>query len=174
MPERTRYPNPDEDVRITRQLVAATAVVRDVANRVLLHRRTDNGLWGLPGGAVEPGESVADAAVREVLEETGYSVRVVSFLGVDSARDRLQVVHYPDDNVVHYVAVTVGCSVDADVAPIAPGDESTEVGWFALELGVEGALLGGPPGGADVIVPPHLLRLLDVLRDPMDSDGWLR
>ena len=41
------------------------------AEGLLLQRRADNGLWGLPGGGVEPGESVTEALVREVREETG-------------------------------------------------------------------------------------------------------
>jgi ADP-ribose pyrophosphatase YjhB (NUDIX family) len=41
----------------------------------LLIRRTDNGNWALPGGAVHLGESVAQAAVRETLEESGSSAR---------------------------------------------------------------------------------------------------
>jgi 8-oxo-dGTP pyrophosphatase MutT (NUDIX family) len=48
---------------------------------VLLIRRTDNGNWALPGGAIEMTESVADAAVRETLEETGIQVEVTACSG---------------------------------------------------------------------------------------------
>jgi ADP-ribose pyrophosphatase YjhB (NUDIX family) len=50
----------------------------------LLMRRADNGHWGLPGGFVELGESVADAARREVAEETGWSVEIGRLIGVYS------------------------------------------------------------------------------------------
>jgi ADP-ribose pyrophosphatase YjhB (NUDIX family) len=50
----------------------------------LLMRRADNGHWGLPGGFVELGESVADAARREVIEETGWSVELGRLIGVYS------------------------------------------------------------------------------------------
>jgi ADP-ribose pyrophosphatase YjhB (NUDIX family) len=50
----------------------------------LLMRRADNGHWGLPGGFVELGESVADAARREVIEETGWSIVLGRLIGVYS------------------------------------------------------------------------------------------
>jgi 8-oxo-dGTP pyrophosphatase MutT (NUDIX family) len=167
-PQRTRYPEPGEDVRITRSLVAATCIVTDAGGRVLMHRRADNGLWGLPGGAVEEGESVAEAAVREVFEETGVRVRVLGAIGIDSGIDRRQVVHYPDGNVVRYVSVTVACeAVDASCnAPADPvgGGETEAVGWF--ELGLDGAGgLRGVPGGAESVPPPHRLTLEAWLAD---------
>ena len=53
---------------------SASAVIFDRRGRVLLQQRSDGGQWGLPGGSVEIGESVTDAAIREVREETGLSV----------------------------------------------------------------------------------------------------
>ena len=48
---------------------ASAAIIRNAEGHVLLQRRSDNGLWGLPGGSVEIGESVTTAVVREVKEE---------------------------------------------------------------------------------------------------------
>ncbi|ATW46655.1 NUDIX domain-containing protein [Streptomyces peucetius] len=59
---------------------AAACVVVD--DRVLLQRRSDDGAWGFPGGAIELGESAEEAAVREAAEETGLQVRVDGLLGV--------------------------------------------------------------------------------------------
>ena len=53
-------------------------------HEILLMRRSDNGYWGLPGGFVELGESVAEAARREVAEETGWSVEIGRLIGVYS------------------------------------------------------------------------------------------
>lgn len=55
-------------------------------------QRSDNGHWGLPGGHVEPGESVADAALREVFEETGWRIELGRLVGVysDPARQTVE------------------------------------------------------------------------------------
>ncbi|WP_448811862.1 NUDIX hydrolase [Agromyces bauzanensis] len=71
-------PDP-RDRRSPRRIRAVSAIVRDAAGRYLLVRRSappEPGRWTLPGGRVEPGESMADAVAREVLEETGLRVRV--------------------------------------------------------------------------------------------------
>lgn len=63
-------------------LTAACVVLSDREGRVLLQERADSGKWGLPGGLMELDEPIADCAIREVYEETGLNVRLVSFLGV--------------------------------------------------------------------------------------------
>ncbi|MBG6141104.1 NUDIX hydrolase [Longispora fulva] len=62
----------------------AVVIVRDSAERVLLvHQNYGPRFFGLPGGKVEPGETLAQAAVREVLEETGLTVTVGDRVSVD-------------------------------------------------------------------------------------------
>ncbi|MEJ3749733.1 NUDIX domain-containing protein [Actinomycetes bacterium KLBMP 9797] len=61
--------------------VGARGVVRDDDGRVLLIQRSDNGMWALPAGAMELGESIADCAVREVFEETGLQAGAVTPFG---------------------------------------------------------------------------------------------
>jgi 8-oxo-dGTP pyrophosphatase MutT (NUDIX family) len=89
---------------------SASAVIFDRRGRVLLQQRSDGGQWGLPGGSVEIGESVTDAAIREVREETGLVVTVRRLVGVYS-EPALQVVRYPDGNVWHYVSICFECVV---------------------------------------------------------------
>lgn len=63
--------------------------------KVLLTRRADNGRWCLPGGRMESGESAAEACEREVLEETGLTVRVTRLVGVYSNPDQLVTLRPP-------------------------------------------------------------------------------
>lgn len=70
--ERVGYETPKLDVR---------AAVFDAAGRVLLVREVQDGLWTLPGGWADVGESLAEGAVREVREESGYVVAHERLLG---------------------------------------------------------------------------------------------
>jgi 8-oxo-dGTP pyrophosphatase MutT (NUDIX family) len=98
-------------------------------NKVLLTRRTDNGRWCLPGGAMESGESAAQACEREVWEETGLKVRVIRLIGVYSDPDQLVI--YSDGNKAFFVVL----SFEAEVMEGEPGlsDETTAIGYFSLE-----------------------------------------
>ncbi len=61
---------------------SVAAVIRNDAGEVLIHQRSDNGLWEIPAGGVDPDEAPAQAVVREVYEETGLKVRPVKVVGV--------------------------------------------------------------------------------------------
>ena len=63
---------------------AVSAIVPDHQGRILLIRRTDNNYWSIPGGGMEPGESVREAAVREVKEETGMDCEITGLVGIYS------------------------------------------------------------------------------------------
>lgn len=109
-------------------LPAASAVVVDDAGRILLHRRADTGAWGLPGGIVDPGEQPSDAAVREVAEETGVRVEVERLVGAWTGPE----VRHPNGDRAQYVVTVHRCRpVGGHAAP--DGDESLEVGWFAVD-----------------------------------------
>ena len=96
------------------------AVVLDDAGRLLLVRRRNapgRGLWSVPGGRVEPGETLAAAVAREVREETGLAVRVGAEVG------RLRI---PGDGVVYDVADFACTLVDPRGRPV-PGDDADAV-----------------------------------------------
>jgi len=103
------------------------AIIQDAKGQVLLQRRSDNGLWGLPGGSVEIGESVGDAIVREVREETGLTVEVVRLVGVYSD-PKFQIVRYSDGNVVHYVSTLYACRILAGTLQTC--DETLDLKFF--------------------------------------------
>lgn len=105
---------------------AAVALVAREDGAVLLMRRTDNGNWALPGGAVEMNESVADAAIRETLEETGIQVEVTGLLGVYS--DPRHVIHFTSNDEVRREFSVVLTARPVGGEPAA-SDESSEVRW---------------------------------------------
>jgi len=117
---------PKPDITRTRRTGAA-AVVFDTRGRILLHQRSDNGKWSLPGGSIEVGERADQSIVREVKEETGYDVKVVRLIGIYSDPMHTTVT-YPGGDVVAYVSLLFECAV-VDGAP-ALSDESTAVDWF--------------------------------------------
>ena len=96
--------------------------------RVLLQRRDDNRQWGLPGGSVEPGESVRTAIIREVREETGLDVEPLRLIGVYSDPANHQIVTYPDGNVIHYVSSVFECAVRGGTLTCCA--ESLELAFF--------------------------------------------
>ena len=68
----------------------ASALIFDQSTgNVLLTRRQDNGRWCLPGGGMDPGESAAEACIREVFEETGLEVKVKRLVGIYTSPDIL-------------------------------------------------------------------------------------
>jgi ADP-ribose pyrophosphatase YjhB (NUDIX family) len=88
----------DPDAPPANSLVpAASAVVADNEGRILLARRRDNALWTVPGGAMEPGETIVDTAVREVAEETGVQVEITGLVGIYSSPRH--VVEYSDGEI---------------------------------------------------------------------------
>ena len=118
----------DPDAPAANSLVpAASAVVVDDAGRILLQRRRDNGMWALPGGAMNFGESLPDCAVRETLEETGYDVEITGIVGTYT--NPRHVFAYDDGEVRQEFSI---CFLARPVGGrIAVSDESTDVRWFA-------------------------------------------
>src|ERR1700723_2640526 len=76
------YDSPDAPM--ANSLVLSVNVVVNDAGEILLIRRTDNGNWAVPGGAIDLGESVAQAAVRETREESGIECEITGIVGIYS------------------------------------------------------------------------------------------
>ena len=112
-------------------LPCVTVLPVDDRGRLLLawHAGHTDG-WGTVGGAVDPGESPAEAAVREAREEIGVGIRLRRLVGVLGGPD--YEVTYPNGDRVAYVPAVYEAEI-ADGIP-APGDgELSEVAWFAPE-----------------------------------------
>lgn len=85
------------------------ALIHDAERRVLLQRRSDDGSWSLPAGAVDPGESPAQALVREVWEETGLKVAPLKLAGVFGGPGFLHV--YPNGDRIDVFSAVFLCRV---------------------------------------------------------------
>jgi 8-oxo-dGTP pyrophosphatase MutT (NUDIX family) len=109
--------------------LGCSAAIFDEDRRILLTRRADNGQWCLPGGAMESGETAAEACEREVLEETGLSVRVRRLVGVYSHSDQLVV--YSDGGKFQIVALHFEAEVVG--GELGLSNETTDFGYFTLQ-----------------------------------------
>jgi ADP-ribose pyrophosphatase YjhB (NUDIX family) len=107
---------------------AVSAVILDKRGEVLLQKRADNGFWALPGGFVDIGESIEQAVMREVLEETGLRVVVNRVVGVYSDPQRHAIASYPDGNVIQVVGICFECS--AETSELRLSSESTDIHYF--------------------------------------------
>jgi 8-oxo-dGTP pyrophosphatase MutT (NUDIX family) len=109
-------------------LPGVTAVVFDDDGRVLLARRSNDGVWDLIGGMMEPGEQPAHTAVREVWEETAVHVVAERVAAVVTQPPNV----YPNGDRTEFVDITFRCRLVGGEARVND-DESLEVGWFALD-----------------------------------------
>ena len=109
---------------------SAGVAIIDNDGRILLGRRRDDGTWCLPGGRLEPGESFADCARRECLEELGWEVELAEVIAVLS-NPGTQLRRYPDGRTIQLVGVVFRGHLRHQ-----EGDrdsELIEVGWFTLD-----------------------------------------
>ena len=105
---------------------SVNTIVTNDQDQVLLIRRTDNGNWSLPGGGIELGESVSQAAIRETLEETGITCEITGISGIYSNPGH--VIEYTSDGEVRqeFTIVLTGRPLDGEPTP---SDESSHVEW---------------------------------------------
>ena len=142
----TRYfaTNPT-NVRLT---VSAVAKREGGNGEILLIQRADNAHWGLPGGHVEPGESVAQAAAREVLEETGCEIEVGRLIGVYSDPER-QTVESSSGERSQFINLCFEGRVIGEMGSPTTPEETLNAGFFA------------PDAFPEPFVPIHMIRIED-------------
>ena len=105
---------------------SVNVAVTDGDGRLLLIRRTDNENWAMPGGAMDPGESIAQAAVRETKEETGIDCEVTGLVGVYT--NPRHVILYTSNGEVRQECSLVFAARAISGQP-TPSSESSEVRW---------------------------------------------
>lgn len=116
--------NPDAP-RPNRIVPATTVFTQDADERVLLIQRSDNGLWALPGGGQDFGESITDTAIRETKEETGIDVKVTGLVGIYT--DPTHLVEYSDGEVRQQFSICLRAQPIG--GKLERSDESTDVKW---------------------------------------------
>ncbi len=109
---------------------SVNVVVHNDKGEILLIRRSDNENWALPGGGVDLGESLTQAAVREVREETGIVCEVTGLVGIYS--DPKHIILYTSNGEARQEFSIVLTALVRSGAPVT-SSESLDVKWYAIE-----------------------------------------
>jgi 8-oxo-dGTP pyrophosphatase MutT (NUDIX family) len=129
----------------------ASAFVLNDEGKLLLQKRSDNGHWCMPGGRMDPGESIAQTCVREVWEETGLHVKIIRLIGVYSDPRDFAIATYPDGNSNQLLSLSFECGIIGGELTLS--HEGTELGFYSLESLPEPMLL------------THKIRIEDALKE---------
>jgi ADP-ribose pyrophosphatase YjhB (NUDIX family) len=117
----------DPDAPAANSLVpSVNVIVANEAGDILMIRRSDNDNWAVPGGAIDLGESVTQAAIRETKEETGIDCEITGLVGIYS--DPKHVIHYTSNDEVRQEFSIVLTARPTGGQPTT-SDESREVRW---------------------------------------------
>ena len=108
---------------------ASSLIFDQGRKKVLLTRRADNGLWCLPGGGMDPGESAEETCIRETLEETGLHVRVTRLVGVYTSPNIM--IRYADGNRTQ--PVTFSFEAEIVGGELGLSDETTAYGYYSVD-----------------------------------------
>jgi 8-oxo-dGTP pyrophosphatase MutT (NUDIX family) len=84
-------------------MVGSTVLVLNSQNKLLMMKRSDSNMWGVPGGAMELGETTEETARRELLEETGLTADGLTLFDVFSGEELYY--RYPSGEEVYYISI---------------------------------------------------------------------
>ena len=111
-------------------MVGATVLCLDEQNALLMMRRSENGTWGVPGGAMELGETIEETARRELFEETGLQVGEMELFGIFSGPELYY--RYANGDEVYNVSVVYLARFTASEVKFMDG-EHTCFAYFPLD-----------------------------------------
>ena len=122
-------------------MVGAGVLIKDKSKGFMLQLRADNHLWGLPGGALEIGETLEFAAKRELFEETGLTANSLKLLHVFSGSELYN--KYPNGDIVYNVANVYLCEDYSGQLNIDP-NETEKVDFFDLDNFPKDSMINPP------------------------------
>ena len=131
MSERIDYLDDPAAPRPTSLVPSANVIVVNDHGQILLIRRTDNGNWAVPGGGMDLGESITQAAIRETFEETGITCQITGLVGIYTSPRH--VIRYTSNGEVRqefsivFTARPIG-------GKLRPSSESAEPQWVSPGL----------------------------------------
>ena len=128
-PRRIDYYDDPSAPKANSLVPSVNVVVVNDAGEILMIRRTDNDNWAVPGGAIDLGESVAQAAVRETREESGIECEITGIVGIYS--DPKHVLLYTSNGEVRQEFSIVLTAQPLSGQP-TPSSESSEVRWVPV------------------------------------------
>jgi ADP-ribose pyrophosphatase YjhB (NUDIX family) len=128
-PKRIDYYDDPDAPKANSLVPSVNVVVVNDAGEILMIRRTDNDNWAVPGGAIDLGESVAQAAVRETREESGIECEITGIVGIYS--DPEHVILYTSNGEARqeFSIVLTGRPLSGQPTP---SSESSEVRWVPV------------------------------------------
>ncbi|MGH3445271.1 MAG: NUDIX hydrolase, partial [Nocardioidaceae bacterium] len=130
MPRRIDYLDDPNAPEPTSLVPSVNALVVNQDDEVLLIKRTDNDFWSLPGGKIDLGETLRQAAVRETVEETGIEVEIIGIDGIYT--NPHHVIEYTSDGEVRQQFTIVLTGRPTGGVP-TPSDESSRVEWVGRQ-----------------------------------------
>ena len=111
-------------------MVGACVIVVSTDRKILFQLRKDNGCWGLPGGSMEPGETLEQVAARELFEETGLVASHFSLLELFSGKEMYY--QYPHGDEVYNVVAAFVCDTYSGQFK-KDENEVTDIQFFSLD-----------------------------------------
>jgi ADP-ribose pyrophosphatase YjhB (NUDIX family) len=130
VPGRIDYYNDPSAPKANSLVPSVNVVVTNEGGDVLLIQRSDNGNWAIPGGAIDLGESLTQAAVRETKEETGVTCEITGIVGIYT--DPQHVILYTGNGEARQEFSIVLTAQAVDGEP-TPSDESSQVRWVTRD-----------------------------------------